>query len=284
MTRKLQTWCFGNRSLELGRRTAVMGILNVTPDSFYPGSRFPSLQAALQRARVMVSAGADILDIGGASSRPGAESVSQEEELRRVIPVIRRLRAHLEIPISVDTVRAEVARQALSEGADIVNDIDALSQDPLLGEVVAQFKAGIVLMHMRGSPRDMQKIPPSKDIWKELLNDLGEALQRAQVAGIQRDRIVVDPGIGFGKTVEDNLAIINRLNLLGDFDLPILLGTSRKSFLGRILGVSPADRLWGTIASVAVSIVRGANIVRVHDVAELRMVADVTDALLNEEK
>jgi len=284
MTRKLQTWRFGNRSLELGRRTAVMGVLNVTPDSFYAGSRLSSPAAALQRAQEMVSAGADILDVGGESSRPGAEPVSQKEELRRVIPVIRSLRLRLEIPISVDTVRAEVARQALLEGADIINDIEALKQDRLMGEVVARSKAGIVLMQMRGSPRDMQEIPPSPDIWKELRKDLREGLQRAQMAGIQRDRIVLDPGIGFGKTVKDNLAIINRLDVLADFDLPVLLGTSRKSFLGTMLGVSPPDRLWGTAASVTVSIVRGAHIVRVHDVAEMKMVADVTDALLNEEE
>ena len=284
MTRKLHSWHFGNRSLELGRRTAVMGVLNVTPDSFYAGSRLSSAAVASRRAREMVSAGADILDIGGESSRPGAEPVSQKEELRRVIPVVQSLRAQLDIPISVDTVRAEVARQALLEGASIINNIEALKQDHLMGEVVARSKAGIVLMHMRGSPRDMQEISPSPDIWKDLRKDLHEGLERSQRAGIQRDRIVLDPGVGFGKTVENNLAIINRLNLLTDFDLPVLLGTSRKSFLGSILGVSPADRLWGTAASVAVSIVRGAHIVRVHDVAEMRMVADVTDALLNEEE
>ncbi len=259
-----------------------MGIVNVTPDSFYDGGRYLDPEAAVEHGLRLAAEGADLLDVGGESSRPGSDPVGAEEELRRILPVVQRLADRLPLPISVDTWKAAVAGPALEAGADLINDISALRLDPELAPTVARHGAGLILMHMRGRPRNMQRLPPSEDILGEVRRDQAAALERASEHGIPRDRIVLDPGIGFGKTLRDNLQILNRLDFLSDFDLPVLVGTSRKSFLGRILEVPEEERLWGTAASVAAAILRGADIVRVHDVQSMRMVARVADAIRRE--
>lgn len=271
-----------NRELLVGRRTAVMGVVNVTPDSFSDGGAFGDPARAVDRCLELASEGADILDIGGESSRPGAVPVALSDELRRVLPVVSAVRGQLDIPISVDTYKSAVARAALEEGADVINDISAFRLDPGMPRVVAAYEAGVVLMHMRGVPENMQKMAPSPDIIGEIKTQLEEALAVAYSHRIERDRIVLDPGIGFGKTVDDNLRILNRLSALAAFGFPIMVGTSRKSFLGRILDGDETGRMWGTASSVVVSIVRGAHIVRVHDVRQIRMVAAVADAILSE--
>ncbi len=266
------------RTLQLDR-TLIMGIVNVTPDSFYDGGRFEDPQAAVAHGLRLVEEGADLLDVGGESSRPGSDPITAEEELRRVLPVITGLRRRLEIPIAVDTWKAPVARAALEAGADLINDISALDWDPQMAPTVASCQAGVILMHIRGRPKTMQQQPFSQNILAEVRQDLERALQRASAHGIAHDRIALDPGIGFGKSLRDNLQILNRLDFLKNFNLPILVGTSRKSFLGQILGVPEEERLWGTAASVAAAILRGADIVRVHDVQPMRMVARVAEAI-----
>ncbi len=267
--------------LELGR-TLVMGIVNVTPDSFYDGGRYLEPRSAVAHGRRLIDEGADLLDIGGESSRPGSDPVSAEVEIQRILPVLEGLRQHSQLPISVDTWKSGVARSALEAGADFINDISSLSLDPEMAPAVSEHEAGVILMHMRGRPRDMQQLPPSPDILGEIRSHFERALETASGHGIARDRIVLDPGIGFGKTLRDNLRILNRLDFLRDFNLPILVGTSRKSFLGQLLGVPEEERLWGTAASVALAVARGADIVRVHDIGQMRMVATVADAIRRE--
>lgn len=281
MTRNGRYLQLRRRRLPLDR-TRIMGILNVTPDSFYDGGRYQDTAAAVEQARKMVAEGADILDIGGESSRPGSEPVSAEEELERVLPVIERVRELTDIPLSVDTWKASVARTALRAGVDLVNDISSFRFDPEMPATLAEFGAGIVLMHMRGSPKTMQQLPPSPDILAEIRADIERALELASNHQIPRDRIVLDPGIGFGKSLQENLRILNRLDFLRDFSLPVLVGTSRKSFLGKILGVPEEERLWGTAASTALAVARGADIIRVHDVREMGMVAQVAEAIRRE--
>ncbi len=266
----------------LGSRTLVMGVVNVTPDSFSDGGLFETPEAAVRHALKLVEDGADLLDVGGESSRPGAEPVVATTELARVLPVVRGIREESEIPISVDTYKASVARAVLQEGADIINDISAFRFDADLPRVVCESGAGVVLMHMRGTPGTMQLLPPSADILSEIYKDLGEAVDRAAEAGVPGDRILLDPGIGFGKTVKDNLKILNQLPSLHRLGFPLLLGTSRKSFLGKILETEVSQLLFGTAASVAASVIRGAHIVRVHDVPEMRQVIRVADAIVEE--
>ncbi len=274
-------WKLKNRSLIYGDRTLVMGVLNVTPDSFSDGGQFLSLDGALAQAEQMILAGADIIDIGGESTRPGSSFVSEEEELNRVIPVIERL-ANLSVPISIDTTKAEVARVALQAGAEIVNDISGLRFDPAIAEVVARTGAGLILMHSRGTPKDMQTLPPVEDIIREVITGLRESFRVAIEHGATSDRIAIDPGIGFGKTLEQNLEIIAKLDQIArEFsDVPIAIGTSRKSFLGKLLNGAPADeRLNGTIATVVASVMNGAHIVRVHDVKATIEAVRVVDAV-----
>jgi dihydropteroate synthase len=259
-----------------------MGVINVTPDSFADEGRHPDPECAVEYGLQLVEAGADILDVGGESSRPGASPVSAEIESERVLPTIAGLRKQTNIPISVDTYKASVARYALDAGADIVNDISSFRLDPDMPRIVAAAQAGIVLVHMRGSPETMQQIAPSQDILTEIEESFRFALTICQDHRISKNHIVLDPGIGFGKTVGDNLKIINRLDTLRSMGLPILVGTSRKSFIGAILENQVPRRLLGTAASVAVSILRGAQIVRVHDVAEMLDVVRVSDAIANE--
>jgi len=263
------------RELNPDGRVLIMGILNVTPDSFSNGGRFLSPDAAVKRALIMEKEGADIIDVGGESSRPGAEPVPVEEELRRVIPVLERLRGKLRIPISIDTTKAEVAEAALRAGASIVNDISALRFDPAMASVVAEFGAGLVLMHMLGTPKTMQQDPHYEDVVREVREFLAERALYAQSQGIPREAIAVDPGIGFGKTVEHNLELLRRLPELVELGFPVLVGPSRKSFIGAILGLGVEERLEGTLVACAVAVVRGADILRVHDVREVRRAADL---------
>jgi dihydropteroate synthase len=282
-SRKRFTLQAGNRVLELGQRTLVMGILNVTPDSFSDKGKFFDPKAAVDRAWQIVSEGADILDIGGESTRPGSQSVSAEEELRRVIPTLEALTSggRYPIPVSIDTSKAEVAKAALECGAEIINDITSLQNDPGLGIEVARHGAALVLMHMRGQPSNMQTIPPSLDILHDVDVWAREAAARAESCGISPDRIILDPGIGFGKTAAQNFELLHHLDRLGAAGFPLLVGTSRKSFIGSVIKKPAGELVLGTCATVAASIVLGAHIVRVHDIAAAREVADVTDAIVN---
>jgi len=281
-SRKKFTLHAGDWVLELGARTRVMGILNVTPDSFSDKGRYFDPQAAVDRAWQIAEEGADILDIGGESTRPGSLGVSAEEELRRVLPIIQTLSSGRKypIPISVDTSKAEVARAALECGASIINDIASLQKDPEIGPVTAKHGAALILMHMRGEPSNMQSIPPSKDILRDVEAWAQEAVARAQNSGVSSDKIVLDPGIGFGKTAAQNFEILRNLDRLTTAGFPVLVGTSRKSFIGSVVKKPAGELVLGTGATVAASIVYGAHMVRVHDVAAMREVADVTDAIV----
>jgi dihydropteroate synthase len=269
-----------DKVLDLGIRTAVMGILNVTPDSFSDRGRFFSPESAVARAWKIVEEGADILDIGGESTRPGSLGIGVDEELRRVLPVLEALGHRFPIPISIDTSKAAVARAALECGASIVNDITSFRKEPEIGLEAARFGAAVVLMHMRGEPGNMQSIPPSSDILGDIKTWAQEAIARAQNSGLPSDRIILDPGIGFGKTAAQNSEILRSLDVLAAAGFPILVGTSRKSFIGSILKKPASEMVFGTSATVAASIIFGAHIVRVHDVAEVREVADVTDVIV----
>lgn len=258
-----------------------MGVLNVTPDSFYDGGRYAERESAVRRALQMVEEGADIIDIGGESTRPGSQPVSEEEELRRVLPVVEAVRVRVDVPISIDTTKSRVAQRALQAGACMVNDISGLGFDPRMAEVVAQAGALCCLMHIQGTPQTMQKNPQYTDVVRDISAYFEERLALAERAGIPRQNIWLDPGIGFGKTVEHNLQILRRLREFTVFGLPILIGTSRKSFIGKVLGdLPPEDRLEGTAATVAVAILNGANAVRVHDVQAMVRVARTVDAVL----
>jgi dihydropteroate synthase len=267
--------------IALGEKTCVVGVLNVTPDSFSDGGRHFDAGRAIEGALQMERDGADIIEVGGESTRPGSARISVEEEKARVLPVIGRLSQSLKIPIAIDTYKAEVARAAVGLGVSIINDVSALRFDAEISDVAAQTGAALVLMHMRGEPSTMQKIEPSKDIFSEIKTDFEKAASIAESKGVSRERIILDPGIGFGKTLEQNLAIINRLDYFAAFGYPIMIGTSRKSFIGRITGRPESERVFGTAASVAAAIIRGAHIIRVHDVKEIVEVARVTDAIIS---
>jgi dihydropteroate synthase len=269
-----------SRTLILGERTLLMGVLNVTPDSFSDGGLYFDTSAAVARALEIQSAGADILDIGGESTRPGAAAISAEEELARILPVLNKLRGQLAIPISIDTSKAEVAKAAAQAGAEIINDVTALRADPRIAEVVRRRKLALILMHMRGTPRTMQQKPFARDVMRDVTAALKKAAAIARRAGIAKSQIVLDPGFGFGKSYDQNFELLARLPELARLGYSLLVGTSRKSFLGRALDGAPeSDRIWGTAATVAASILQGAHIVRVHDVAEMAQVARVTDVI-----
>ncbi len=272
------SWAIRGRSISL-ERPLVMGVLNATPDSFSDGGLYDAPERALARAERMVAEGADLLDLGGESTRPGAAPVSPADEAARILPVLRLLRARLSVPVSVDTRRAEVARRALDEGAEIVNDVSALA-DPAMGGVVAEAEAGVVLMHMRGTPETMQRDPRYADVAGEVADELAAALERARAAGIADERVVLDPGIGFAKTAEHNLELLARLGELAVLGRPLLLGPSRKSFLGKILGGIPAEeRDAGTAGACVVGLLHGARVFRVHDVRIVRHALDVAEAV-----
>ena len=279
--------------LTLGERTLVMGVLNVTPDSFSDGGKFFDVKSAVRQALAMQRDGADIIDIGAESTRPGSAGISATEELRRLLPVLEALRGKLKIPISVDTQQSDVAELALGAGAEIINDISGLRSDPRLAEVAAKHGAPIILMHMRGTPRTMQKGPFARDVMKDVVGGLRKSIAIARKHGVKKSQIVIDPGIGFGKSFSQNYELLARLPELAKLGYPLMVGTSRKGFLGATLAAAgrpglptigkpaPAeDRIWATAATVAASILNGAHIVRVHDVAEMAQVALVTDSLL----
>jgi dihydropteroate synthase len=278
-------WRLPARALALGERTLLMGVLNVTPDSFSDGGLFLNAGAAVARAVAMEAAGADIIDVGGESTRPGSLGVSVATELGRVLPVIEELHGKIRIPISVDTSKAEVAEAAAAAGAEIVNDVTALRNDPRIAEVARRRKLALVLMHMRGKPRTMQKTPFARDVLRDVARGLRHGAELARRAGIAKSRIVLDPGIGFGKSYEQNCELLARLPELARLGHPLLVGTSRKSFIGKALEKgnlrfnAETERIWGTAATVAASILQGAHIVRVHDVAEMAQVARVADAV-----
>lgn len=269
-----------DHSFNWGERTYLMGVLNVTPDSFSDGGEFNSLSTALAQAGRLVAAGADILDIGGQSTRPGAQQISFEEEIKRVVPVIEALRSVLNVPISVDTTRAYVAQAAIEAGADIVNDISGGTFDPEMFPVVAKLGVPIVLMHIRGTPQTMQQLTDYQDLIAEIYEFLEKQIAAAVAVGIERSRIIIDPGIGFAKTFEQNLEILRQLPKFHSLDVPILVGPSRKSFIGRILNqIEPKGRVWGTAAACCAAIAGSADILRVHDVLEMRDVCLVADAI-----
>lgn len=273
----------GKYRLAFSERTYVMGILNVTPDSFSDGGRFFGEKEALSRAIEMAGEGADIIDIGGESTRPGSRDVTLDEELDRVIPVIRAIAERVDIPISIDTRKAEVARSAIEAGACIVNDVSALRHDPEMAKAVASSGVALIVMHMKGSPEDMQENPSYCDVIAEISTSLAESIEIAKRYGISERRIMVDPGIGFGKTVRHNLIILNRLDELACLGRPICVGTSRKSFIARALNLADSDsRLAGTLASCAVAIMKGARLLRVHDVRQAKELARMTDSVIRE--
>jgi dihydropteroate synthase len=275
-------WKLARRTLVLGERTLLMGVLNVTPDSFSDGGQFYTVEQALERARALVADGADIIDVGGESTRPGAEPVTAEEELRRIVPVVERLTSDTEVAVSVDTTKAEVAREALRAGAEIINDISALRFDFHIADEVAKAGAGLVLMHSRGTPATMHRLPPVPDILAEVTHSLRSSITMAERRGVPADSIVLDPGIGFGKSPEQNVELIARLDELVSRlpAFPILIGTSRKSFIGRLLDDAPVtERNLGTMATVTAAVLKGAHIVRVHDVGAARETVRVADAI-----
>ncbi|QSQ25303.1 dihydropteroate synthase [Pyxidicoccus parkwayensis] len=271
----------GGRTFAWGSRTYVMGIVNVTPDSFSDGGRFFDAEAAIAHGVALAEAGADLLDVGGESTRPGAQAVGEEEEVARVLPVIQGLRARTSVPLSVDTTKAAVAREALKAGAHLVNDVTGFTADPQLPRVVAEAGAACCLMHIQGTPATMQQAPRYDDLVDDVLAFLEGAEARAVAAGIARERILLDPGIGFGKTFDHNLFLLRRLGELRVLGRPLLLGTSRKGFLGKLTGGKPAaERLAATLGSVAaMAVLGGADVVRVHDVAEARDALAVADAI-----
>jgi dihydropteroate synthase len=279
-----------SRTMWLGEHTLVMGVLNVTPDSFSDGGLFFEVDAAVARALELEHAGADIIDIGGESTRPGSQSVSAEDELRRILPVLEMLRGKIKIPISVDTSKSEVAEAAVAAGAEILNDVTGLRNDPRIAEVARRRKLPLILMHMRGEPRTMQKGPFAKDVVRDVVAGLRRSIALARRAGLAKSQIIIDPGIGFGKSYSQNFELLARLSELAKLGFPILIGTSRKSFIGRALEGSPSagtpesTRIWGTAATVAASILQGAHIVRVHNVAEMAEVARVADVLASHAK
>ncbi|MNI08276.1 Dihydropteroate synthase [compost metagenome] len=264
--------CNGHK-LELGRRTLIMGILNITPDSFSDGGAYNSVETAVQRAKQMVAEGADIIDIGGESTRPGSAKVSLEEELARVIPIIRELKHSVSVPLSIDTYKAEVARQALQAGAHIINDVWGGQADPGIRKVAADFQCPYVLTHNR---TDMNY----KHFLQDVLSDLRESIQLAVDAGVREEQLILDPGFGFAKTQEQNLSLMGHLRPMADLGFPVLLGTSRKTFIRNVLQLPPEDVVEGTAVTVALGIAQGCEIVRVHDVMAMKRVALMTDAIV----
>jgi dihydropteroate synthase len=275
-----------SRTLVLGERTLVMGVLNVTPDSFSDGGKFFDPRQAIEHALKMERAGADLIDIGGESTRPGSRGTAADTELARILPVLEGLRGVLKIPISVDTRKSEVAEAAIRSGAQIINDISGLHSDPRIAEVPRRRGAPLILMHMRGEPQTMQKGPFARDVMKDVIRGLRASINAARKAGVAKSQIIVDPGIGFGKSFEQNYELLRRLPEFAKLGYPLLVGTSRKGFLGATLArdgksAPPEDRVWATAATVTASILGGAHIVRVHDVVEMVQVARVADCVLD---
>jgi len=263
-----------------GQKTYLMGILNVTPDSFSDGGQFNKLESAIAQAQYMIDHGADIIDIGGQSTRPGAEQISVTEEFNRVIPIIKAIRQQFSIPISIDTTRVTIAQGAIAAGADLINDISGGTFDPEMFTVAAKLDVPIILMHMRGTPQTMQEMTDYQDLVEDIINFLHHQIQKAIACGVADSKIIIDPGIGFAKTPEQNIELLRRLSEFKALKVPILVGTSRKSFIGKILNQpEPQKRVWGTAATCCSAIISGADILRIHDVAEIYDVARVADAI-----
>jgi dihydropteroate synthase len=276
-----------SRTLSLGERTLIMGVVNVTPDSFSDGGNFLDARTAVNHALELEQSGSHLIDIGGESTRPGSVTISAEEELSRVLPVLLDLRGKLRIPISIDTRKAAVAEAAIAAGAEIVNDVSALQFDPAMAEVIRRRKVPVILMHMRGNPSSMQKGPFAKNVLRDVSAGLRAAVRRARDAGIPRSQIILDPGVGFGKSYRQNFELLAHLDRFAALDFPLLVGTSRKAFLGATLGAAkspaaPSERIWGTAATTTAAILAGAHIVRVHDVFEMAKIARVADAIAAE--
>ncbi|MDA8090580.1 MAG: dihydropteroate synthase [Nitrospiraceae bacterium] len=270
----------GPHLFDFSQRTFIMGILNVTPDSFSDGGLYADPSKAVDHALKMAEAGADIIDIGGESTRPGSLPVYAELEIRRTVPVIEALRKRSSLPVSIDTYRSDVARAALEAGADIINDISGMRFDSEMPGVAARYKAPVVLMHIKGTPGDMQKNPVYEALIPEIIDYLRGSIHIAMEAGVEREKLVIDPGIGFGKTVSHNLEILKNLETFTGLGLPILAGPSRKAFIGNILGGLPAnERLEGTLAAISIAVMNGANIVRVHDVRQAVRAVKIADAI-----
>ena len=271
----------GDYRFNLGGRVRIMGVLNLTPDSFSGDGLYRDTGAAVERANRVQEEGADIIDIGAESSRPGAKAVPVEEELRRILPVLKKLRRKIKIPISVDTYKFEVAQRVLDAGASIINDIAGLNYSPAIARLAAGYNAGLVLMHMKGNPRTMQKNPRYKTLIPEIIKYLKNSMRIAYKAGVKNNQIVVDPGIGFGKTLRHNLEILRNLAAFKVLGRPLLVGPSRKSFIGSILDLPVSERFEGTLASLVVCAINGANILRVHDVKAAKRALEVTEAIIN---
>ena len=277
MIESFQDWCLNPK-----RETLVMGIVNVTPDSFSDGGKFFLPEVAISHASKLITQGADIIDIGGESTRPGAEQVSESEELKRVIPVIEKIRTdNPTILISIDTTKASVAKHAIEAGADIINDVSGFSFDNNMIGIVESFNIPVVIMHMKGNPQNMQLNPKYKDIVNEILDFFKMKIKIAIQSGINRSMIILDPGIGFGKTVENNFELLSRLNEFNVLELPIMIGPSRKSFIGITLDLPPEDRVEGTAAAVSAGVMNGASIVRVHDVKSMKRVVRIIEKVKN---
>ena len=280
--RTIYDWQCRSRTLKLGERTLVMGILNVTPDSFSDGGNFIDPNAAVDRALEMVVQGADIIDIGGESTRPGADPVSAEDEIRRTVPVIEKIREGSDVPISIDTTKSYVARLALEAGADLINDISAFESDPEMGGLAAESSAGVILMHRKGTPRTMQSNPDYGNVIEEVCDYLKARIDVAIQHGVARDRIVIDPGIGFGKTPGHNLALLRGLPALAECGYPLLVGASRKSFIGQLTGRTvPIDRRAGSLGAAAWAVANGTHILRVHDVLDTCDVCRMLDTFIS---
>lgn len=281
--REFELHC-GKYKLQLGKKTAVMGVVNVTPDSFFDGGKHLALDDALSCAHSLAADGADIIDIGGESTRPGSATVSSDEERRRIIPVISRLAQELNIPISVDTSKSIVAREAIEAGASLINDITALRGDPSLGEVAAKYNVPLILMHMQGSPQSMQNDPYYESLIPEIISFLERAIKEAVISGVREENILIDPGIGFGKKVNHNLEIIKSLSDFAVLKKPLVIGLSRKSFIGNVLNLPVESRLEASLTAAACAVLNGAHIVRVHDVAETVKAMRIVDAIKEGEK
>ena len=276
-------WQTSKRSIDCRAKTLVMAILNVTPDSFSDGGKFYAVDEALRQAEKLIAEGADILDVGGESTRPNAEKVAADEETRRVVPVIEAIAKRFDVPVSIDTSKSEVAENAVSAGAEIINDVSDLRFDGRVGEVAAKYQTGLVLMHLRGTFETMHKLPPVENIFAEVIGGFRQSIETARAFGVQDSQIALDVGIGFGKTFDQNLELIAKLDkIAAEFsEFPMLVGASRKSFVGKILGenVSPVERVNGSLGTAAIAVWNGANIVRVHDVKATIEMLKVIEAL-----
>ncbi len=268
-----------NKEFDFFNKTYTMGILNLTPDSFSDGGNYYEVEEAVKRAKLMVKEGADIIDLGAESTRPGATYIEEEEELKRILPVVSRLVKEIDIPISIDTYKSKVAEECLKLGAHIINDIKGLKGDPNMANVISKYNAPVIIMHIKGTPKNMQKNPHYEDLIMEIKESLGESIEIAKAAGIDLNKVILDPGIGFGKTFENNLEIINKISEFKKMGYPILVGASRKGFIGDILGSPPLERVEGNLAVAAITAYEGAGIIRVHEVAETVKTLKLVDAL-----